>query len=301
MATRSHPHFRPLDADTLVDLLPGLLPSAGDDDAAPLVVGVEPAEGHVDLHVAPLPDDDRAASAGLFGMRAQDSWCAVGLRCSGRARHLDSLEVLGPAQALVVVDRDAHVASTLVVGGVPVRDTDTDSDTDGPGPAVGLTVDALHRMLGLPSPGEAPRAPLLALAVWSQLVILHTLEHGSTTWADAVALHPAGPDSDPRGVARGGVDPSVETLVEATMRTRDDLDWERMRRRACSGDGLADLTVAEVRWMDATLFGRWVLGSLPDVEAATDTLVAHGEHRTAECLLAVAAAVRGHLGPMNLG
>ena len=294
MATRSHPLTHPLDAGSLVDLLAGLVDTEGGDQ---MVIGIEPADDHVDLHLAPLPEDDRAGAAGLFGMRAAASWCAVAATFSGRARHLESLDIVGAAEALVVVDRGGGVASALRVDGEPVLRP----AGDGPGPVVGLTIDALHRMLGLPSPGRAPAAPLMALAVWSQLIILHTLDRGSTSWADAVRLHPGGPGGPGRRRHDHGVDASVETVVEATLRTEGDLSWERLHRRACAGHGPPDLTPDEAAWMDPTLYGRWLLGGLPDAALAAETLVAHGEQRTADSLLAVATAVLDVVGPMNLG
>lgn len=289
MATRSHPVDHPLDARSLLDVLSGLL---DDDHPDQLVVGIEPQGEHVDLHVAPLPPDDRAGSAGLFGMRAGDGWCAVATAVAGRARHLDDVHVVGRARALIVVDRQGGVASRLLVDDEPVGVAeDADGRVD-PGPPTGLAVDAMHRMLGLPSPGAPPHAALVALAVWSQLLVLHTLEHGGTTWSQAVGLHPGHP---------GGrhVDASVETVVEATLRTDGQLDWGRMHRRACAGHGPVDLTRDEVAWMDPTLYGRWVLGGLPDAELAAQVLVAHDQERTARSVLQVAEQVVARLGPMN--
>jgi hypothetical protein len=288
VATRSHPRTHPLDAASLVDAFVGLLD--GEDGVDQLVLGIEAHPEHLDVHVAPLPEDDRAGAAGLFCMVAEPTWVAVGATFSGRARHLDTLDHVGGAEALVIVDRDGAVASALHVDGRPV----VVAGGDGPGPPVGLTIDALHRILRLPSPGEPPPAPLMALAVWSQLIILHTLEWGSTSWADAVSLHPGRPGSR-------RVDASVETVVEATLRTVGDLDWDRMHRRACAGHHPPDLTPAEVAWMDPTLYGRWVLGSLPDPDLAAQVLVAHGEERAAASLIAVSASVSERVGPVNLG
>lgn len=291
MATRSLPCTHPLDAASLAELLTGVLDA--DERPEQMVIGIEPRGDQVDLHLAPLPEDDRAGAAGLFGMRAAGSWCAVAAMFAGRARHLETSAVVGAASALVVVDRAGDIASMLRVDGQPVGGHD-----DGPGHVVGLIIDALHRMLGLPSPGDAPPAPLMALAVWSQLLILHTIERGSTSWAEAVAMHPG----DPGGRRRDRhIDASVETVVEATLRTDGDLSWDRMHRRACAGHGPLDLSVDEAAWMDPTLYGRWVIGGLPDPEMAADTLVAHGDERTAECVLAVGRAVADRVGPMSLG
>jgi hypothetical protein len=265
-----------------------------------LVIGIEPGDGHVELHVAPLPHDERAGSAGLFGMRAGRRWCAVAVAVSGRARDARSLHVRGDARALVVVDRDGGIASHVVVDHDRSDASWFEADDDPtvgaeigrPGSPAGLTVDALHRMLGLPSPGEPPATPRVALAMWSQLLILHVLEHGVASWAQAVALHPGHP-------AHQGAEASIETVAEATLRTEGELDWHRMHRRACRHGGPGDLTANEVAWMDPTLFARWMLGSLPDAELAAQVLVAHGQERTARSLLEVAARVDEALGPLN--
>ena len=115
MATRSHPRTHPLDAASLVDAFVGLLD--GEDGVDQLVLGIEAHPEHLDVHVAPLPEDDRAGAAGLFGMVAEPTWVAVGATFSGRARHLDTLDHVGGAEALVIVDRDGAVASALHVDG----------------------------------------------------------------------------------------------------------------------------------------------------------------------------------------
>jgi hypothetical protein len=89
---------------------------------------------------------------------------------------------------------------------------------------------------------------------------------------------------------------SVEALVEATLRTEGTLSWERLHRRAIDGEPRLDLRPGEVEWMDPTLYARWVLGSLPDVELAADVLVAHGLADTAERVQRVADAVTEQVG-----
>lgn len=276
MATRVHPHSGQLDAQALVELLGEML--GPEEQLEPHVIGIEPVSDQLRLHVAPLPPDERCAAAGLFGMRARPTWCAVALTLLGRARHMDTAAVVGEAAALVVVDRHGLVASTLRVDGGPV-----DGAPD-PGPPEGLTVDALHRMLGLPAPGPVPPTPLFILALWSQLLIDHTLDFGATTWPDAVRLHPGEP-------VRGRVAASVETVVEATLQTDGLINWRRMHRRGCAGAGPPDLSRAEARWMDPTMYARWVLGSLPDPQLAAQVLSAHGCDHTAAGLDAVRHAV----------
>lgn len=291
MATRVHPHSGRLDAHALVDLLGGLL--GPDEQLEPHVIGIEPVSDQLRLHMAPLPPDERCAAAGLFGMRARPTWCAVALTLVGRARHMDTAEVVGRATALVVVDRRGLVASTLQVDAEPLDTASLDAapleggaldHVPDPGPPEGLTVDALHRMLGLPAPGHAPPTPLFMLALWSQLLIDHTLDVGTTTWTDAVRLHPGEP-------GRGQVAASVETVVEATLQTDGLVNWRRLHRRGCAGAGPWDLSRAEAGWMDPTMYARWVLGSLPDPHLAAQVLSAHGCDHTAAGLDAVRHAV----------
>lgn len=306
MATRVHPHSGRLDAPALVELLGELL--GPDEQLEAHVIGIEPVAEQLRLHMAPLPPDERCAAAGLFGMRARPTWCAVALTLVGRARHMDTAEVVGQATAMVVVDRQGLVASTLQVDrgpldAAPLEDSALEDSAleDGaldpapnPGPPEGLTVDALHRMLGLPAPGHAPPTPLFILALWSQLLIDHTFECGATTWTDAVRLHPGEP-------GRGRVAASVETVVEATLQTDGLINWQRMHRRGCAGAGPRDLSRSEAKWMDPTMYARWALGSLPDPHLAVQILSAHGCDHAAAGLdtvrHAVLAEVSGRRAP----
>jgi hypothetical protein len=178
----------------------------------------------------------------------------------------------------IVVGRDASVTSALRLD---------DRATEDPGPVEGLVVDALHRVLGLPSPGEPPPRPLFALAVWSQLLVLHALEHGPVSWDDAVELL-----VEPPAAAAPS---SVEDVVDAVMRGGEELCWDRLHRRALAGQGPADLSLDELRWMDPTMYARWALGSLPDAALASRVLRAHGSARVAAAVTAVADRVSASL------
>lgn len=242
----------------------------------PVVVGFHPARRHLDLHVAPLPPDARAGSAGLFGMRAGPSWSAVGVSFSGRAREIPSREVVGNgASAALVVTREGRTASRMSIEDSPQGD---ETLVDG---AEGVVVDALHRMLDLPAPGRPPSPAVLALTIWAHVVIDHLFLHGRLTWADALALHPG----DPGEVGPDAVGPSTETLVEATLRSTDGFEWESMHARAAAGQArVADLTAREAAWMDTTMFARWVTGSLPDPGMVVDLLRTHLLHDVADRL-----------------
>jgi hypothetical protein len=282
-STHPRPHGR-LDSDAVVRLLGPLLddPERGPDHepVRNCVIGIDEGPDGLDVHLAPLPHDERCAAAGLFGMSAGPSWCAVALVSNGRGRHPETREVVGEVRSLIVVGRDATVSSALRVGGEPVVD---------PGAVEGLVVDALHRMLGLESPGEPPPPPLFALAVWAQMLILRAAEQGPLSWDDAVALLPEPPPPDSTT--------SVEAVVHAVLRSGEDLCWRRLHRRALAGHGTADLSPGDVEWMDATMYARWALGSLPDAAAASDVLRTHGSTRAAAAVTAVADRVRAALAP----
>lgn len=283
MSTSTHP--RPpgrLDSGAVADLLAPLLDdpdqSREHESMRNCVIGIDEQRDGIDVHLAPLPHDERCAAAGFFGMRAGPTWCAVASLTSGRGRHLHTWEVVGQVRSLIVVGRDATVTSALRVDGRPTED---------PGPVEGLVVDALHRVLGLPSPGEPPPRALFALAVWSQLLVLHAIEHGPLSWDDAVELLPEPPAA--------GAPSSVDAVVDAVLRGGEDLCWDRLHRRALAGHGPAELSRDELRWMDATFYARWALGSLPDAALASKVLREHGCTRVAAAVTAVADRVSASL------
>lgn len=252
----------------------------------PTIVGFEPAPRHLDLHCREIPDDDRAGAGALLGVRAPRGWSAVGVTLAGTARPAGEPDALPePASVAVVVDRLGRTASSLCHLGAPAPVT-------GRAPT-GLVVDALHRMLGLPSPGEPPATELVVLAMWAQLVIEACGAGATPSWGDVVALHPGRPGLGPPL-------PSVETLVAATVDAARQLDWGRLHRRAVAGvGGTPELARHEVRWMDPTLYGRWVLGGMPDVALAATVLATcggAGADAASRSLRAVAAAVATQLG-----
>jgi hypothetical protein len=266
----------PTDTDQTCDAehLLGLLESFPD----PVVVGFRPSGRHVDLHVAPLVADDRAGAAGLFGIRAATAWSAVGVTFCGRARHLDSGRVVASgASAAVVVTRDGGCSSRMLLDPFGSR-------VDGG--AEGLVVDALHRILGLPSPGEPPSPTLLAVTIWAHQVLEFLLCCQHVDWEDALALHPGDPGAGPVG-------PSDEMLLEATLRAADGFSWAAMHQRAATGHATVhELSASEAAWMDTTMFGRWVTGALPDPSVVVGMLRAHGCGDVAERLQRVVEDVR---------
>ena len=154
----------------------------------------------------------------------------------------------------------------------------------------GLVVDALHRALGLDSPGESVPAEQLVLAIWAHLVLGRLLQHGTIGWAQVLALHPGDPGPGPVG-------PSIEMLVEATTRASIGFDWANLRRRAALGSWpAADLDPDEAAWMDDTLFSRWMTSALPGTDQTSAVLDQHGCHDVADRMRRVAAAVAASVG-----
>lgn len=245
----------------------------------PMIVGYEPDGDHVRLHSMPLESDGRAAAAGLFGLHAEPSWSAAGVAIVGRARHLLTKEIVGQgANAAVVVTRAGAVASRFRVDGCEPAVPES-------GAPEGLVVDALHRLLGLPSPGEPVPTAHLALTVWADRVLQELLDVGHVEWEDALRLHPGDPGPGPIG-------PSVEMLVEATVRSTEGFDWHDVHRRTAQGRRAGyDVTPHEAAWMDATMFSRWVTASLPDLPHALHVMEQHGCHSVADRLERVAAAL----------
>ena len=285
---RSAPEF--YDAETVVELL-------GHSDAMfaePTVIGVEPAvdecgQEAFDLHLALLDPDHRGVAAGLFGLRARPEWHTIALAVTGRARDPGTDEVLGDARGVVAVDRHTGVASRLHVDGAEQHRSGPDGTSGAPSGAV---VDALHRVLGLRCPGDPPHASHLALALWYLELVTRCEQGYASSWNEAVLVHPGSPCIDEHPV----VHVSVETVVEATLRTEGTVSWPRMHWRALDGNGPASLTRDEVAWMDPTFYGRWIMGSLPDLEVAVTALTIEGQHLTAERVAAVAAEVHDQLG-----
>jgi hypothetical protein len=235
----------------------------------PLLVGFEPTSARLRLHVTPYPSDPRCAAGALFGFVAPDSWCALGVRLHGDARDPGSGERTGARVATTaVVHRDGRVATRLSVDG-RVHDDAWDPLAGGRAAARGLVLDALHRALGRATPGDPPPAWELAVALWCDAVLARVPAEVDLRWADVVAVHPGHPGHAP-------VVASHETVAEATHRCARGLDWTRLHRRAVR-DGLpsAGLAPEEVAWMDATMYARWALGSLPDGPRTVEVLRAH--------------------------
>ena len=278
------------------------LPTAGQllelcDELPPFsIAGFEVSKRKINVHVASVPPDERCGSAGLFGVRAPRSWLGVGIKIGGTARRLDSGEGQGTAVSAVALTRKGDMASYIEIDGERITevappprmaggkgghvegfqlDDASSSDLDNDeavniGRPQGVLVDSLHRILGLPSPGLEIGTPAMATSLWLSDVLAILFIKGSIDWTEAAMAHPL--------IGQHPIiPPSVEMVVEATCRASELVNWERLRNNAIAkGDESAGLTPDEMRWMDSTMFSRWIISSFPDPEDVVETMIELG-------------------------
>lgn len=245
----------------------------------PTVVGFEPTPEHLEIHMAVLQQDDRAAAAGLFGLRAGPGWTAAGVVVEGRMREIDDDgSDLGRVRLSIVVHADGtHAHRVHHATGGPSAGWCPPDDNAGP-PPEGLLIDALSRVLGRPSVAPMPLPEVTAMTMWSHGIVLEVLDGARPSWADLLSWHPGLPATS------SATSPSFETIAEATRRAGEQIDWTRIHRRAVSGDGPLppDLERHEAEWMDTPMYARWAVSGLAGPPTAVMVLQAHGAHDAAE-------------------
>ncbi|MGB6058023.1 MAG: hypothetical protein WBF71_07140, partial [Microthrixaceae bacterium] len=232
---------------------------------SPTAVGFEPDGDGLNLHVKHLAPDDRSGSADLFGFHAPASWQAIGITMSGTAVSLDPLASLpadvtdlavgndddgdgsDDASYSIVLARNGEFASRLQVVGDLIQNSWPCADF--PEAPRGVSVDTLHRVMGLPSPGNEPPVAMLELSLWLDSIMEIIASRGRVTWGEAAALQagfavPAGF----KGPSR--VDPSAESVAEAIVRSSASISWERLRSRSClRAEEVMGLCAEELSWM----------------------------------------------------
>ncbi len=267
------PRFRPgprpaAELDAAADAVMGLLDNL---DPYLLVVVLSGGRDADDLAVRPIPADPRCGGAGLFGLTAPAGSLLVG--ASFPVQHEDT-----DALVDIIVTCTGTVRSRLREQGGAPRELPT--------PAGGVVVDALHRLLGLPAPGEPPPLAALYMGLWLHQLLPPALDGRQLTWAAAVDAYPDPP-------ACGPVPPSVETLARSATDVVRTASWDGLRQATAIGRlHIPELAPEEAAWMDSTLFARWLVESFPPLEDALEVLVAQGASEVA----AGVAAVARHLG-----
>lgn len=235
--------------------------------------------GRGEVSVHQLVPDPRGGAAALFGIRAPVGSSVVGASFLGVERSTEDGAAGAEVRIDVTVGRGGVVRSTVrhAATGDPVRPMD-----DG-GPTDGRVVDALHRVLGVPSPGGPPPLEELLTGLWMLQVaplIDRTPPGRGPGWADVAALHPEAPAGTRRP---GAVPASAESLAEATVALTAGESWERLRRSAAAGRFDApELDPADAAWMDTTLFARWMVESFPPTDRVLGALRSRGAHGAAD-------------------
>ena len=250
---------------------------------APALVGYTPGAEGVSLSVT-LPElDPRGAGASLFGFVAPPEWSAVGMSIIGTARSADHRrDPAGDARVDVLVDRSGVMRSRLTLDGDSLP---TDGSGAGHHPG-GVMVDALHRVLGLPSPGEIPPVSAMIFGIWLDQILKLPRGRRRPTWTDAVVI------DAPRPAGRTAVPRSPEALAESLDRAATTLDWSELRSVASDEDDPRfDLLAEEAAWMDDILFARWMLDGVPspavvhrELDGVADPGLLRGITRVAELL-----------------
>ena len=232
------------------------------------------ADGHVLVRVeGPIrPDVDlglRPLEAGvhpfdeLAGFDAPDAWTIVGLRTTGRARHLDRPGA-DPRRlaSTFLVDRHGREASLLRFD---------DELVESPGRASGTIPDTCRRMLGLPT--DPPPAGVGGL--WATMWVDRILERWAqpdrrgdlSSFAQLAILHPAVHRPSPPDVLAVADPASLARVARSHAAATSWTDLRASDKPLPLPDGPLPPEVA--RWMDDGFFARWALGAFPPLAPTT--------------------------------
>lgn len=291
--------LNPVRIDTVLDVLSQLECST--------VLTVFPNDsGSAHIGVRELPSDPRCAGAGLFGLDLSNGFELAAVSFSGSCsapgerpdtdldrtidgpdpyRDLDGgldgagigpvgfdgagFDIDGFDGAGIDIDAfgSHHVRVDALVtadGEIHSQVHRPDGPTPVPGPAGGVVIDALHRVLAIPVPGQAPPLIDLVAGMWFHQV-MRLIDLGSDLgWAELAAAH-LQPDRRPTPSLPP---PSEEVVAASIRRLAEDASWEHLRTAAAIGRLTApELDPHEADWMDATMFGRWMVDSFPSFDS----------------------------------
>lgn len=249
---------------------------AGLDD--PTIVLVQPdGNDHALFGVRELPFDPRCIGAGMFGMRAPAGTALVGLTFSGLGQPLPG--DLGPfdpgsndAFDEGAVDGDLRRVDVVVTadGATDARIHDDHGFSAPSGTPTGVVIDALHRLIGLPTPGATPPLTELVAGLWMAEILRICISGRRPGWAEVVAAL----DGAAVGSAPDRFTAATPADVAATMQQlTDEASWQDLHRAAAIGRMAApDLSAEEAAWMDTAMFARWMTESFPTVALVRDEL-----------------------------
>jgi len=247
---------------------------------------------HLDHHGRPildgrdLPGDGRCGGAGLFTLVAPPGSLLVGVTFVGTPSTGDPTRI------------DVVVSAAGTVGAQVHRDGGVEEVA---APAGGVVVDALHRMLGLATPGPTPPLTDLVVGMWLHQVLTCCTGDRVPTWSDVAwaavepttrvergtSLRDSTELTRPTGCG-GGIPPSEEAIAAEMVELADGASWDDLRRAAAIGRMRApQLDPEEADWMDATMFARWMIESFPSPSAVTELLQSVGASDVADRIRSV--------------
>ena len=261
---------------SLVDAIASAIDLHPGDPARMLRVRATPEEPELELGFRELEPGAHPLED-LVGFDAPDDWAAIGVACTGKARHLDDPAAAVPVAIVQLVSRAGAWASSwtpLVAPGETAIDPTTDpvlreaGTASGrvPGSASGRVDDALRLALGLRTAPPAEGTARLWASLWldellttAALEPLHSRRRRSL--AALVAAHPA--------IDAFGLDPTVVTigaLIGEGAKLAGLRTWSLLRL-ACAARRWEHPEVgpSTAAWLDDGAFSRWVLGAYPEL------------------------------------
>lgn len=270
--------FDPAHLDVVLSVMAGL------DDHTLIHVAPD-GDAHATVGVRQIPHDPRCAGAGMFGLRAPEDATIVGL--SFRARSGSTYFPHGQGgdagrdrtRVEVVVS-----ASGLIDARIHPSDAETFAVVEAPN---GVVVDALHRLMGRPVPGERPPLTALVAGMWMAEILRPPAGRTAPKWSEVAAAHD--PMAEHDGVRL--ITPTTpEQVAEQMQQLVDEASWRDLHRAAAIGRMTTpELTAEEAAWMDTTMFARWMTDSFPAPAAAVAQLRRRGATDAADGIVATLA------------
>lgn len=208
------------------------------------------------------PDDSfslalSAESAGLLGWVATADCRAVGVVATGRLRPMECAapDIVDPSadriRMVCLVSRQGQTAWKMAL---------PDGTASMQPPSEGRMLDCLRRCFGLPTPPPPASPARLQAAAWLAAILEQADgARRPLSWSEVSRLHPVARvlDGDLRG--------RCSTVLPGLIRLAGSAwTWEDFRLHAQQdpdGHDIIDPDLAA--WMDAGMFARWVLSSLP--------------------------------------
>lgn len=198
--------------------------------------------------------DDAHPTLALLDIPADRSWEAVGLIAPGTAHPMPGASLTAPAQVQVVslLDRAGRLAGSVRGAGMEPIDES---------PRAGIAVDALHRLLDLPTPPPPPDTSEVWSVIWAKALLWESCRR-SLRWRSAAALHPAARFCD------GGSRQAHHDLPDAVARLVAFADWPWLHDFASRREPLEamGLTSARAARLDLGAFARLLLWTLPPLD-----------------------------------